>query len=123
MSNEFCHIELHTSDVEKAKAFFGSLLSWDLQDMEMGDAQYTMIGVGGDGTGGGMMQKPHPDAPTAWLPYVLVDDIDAKTAKVQELGGEVIQEKTEVPEFGWMVVIKDPTGAALGLWETMKKHE
>ena len=123
MSNGYCHIELHTDDVEKAKSFFGSLLSWNLQDMDMGDAAYTMIGVGEGGTGGGIMKKPHPSAPTAWIPYVLVDDIDAKAAKVQELGGEIVQEKMEVPEYGWMVVIKDPTGAALGLWQPMKKSD
>ena len=40
---------------------------------------YTMINVG-EGTGGGMMTHPVAGAPSAWLPYVLVDDIAAATA-------------------------------------------
>ena len=118
MANPFCHIELHTSDVDSAKSFYGGLLDWELQNMPMGDFKYTMIGVGDEGTGGGMMTKPSPDAPTAWLPYIQVDSVDQSTAKAQELGGSIIQEKTEVPDFGFFCVIADPTGAAVGLWES-----
>ena len=117
MANPFCHIELHTSDVDKANGFYGSLFDWKFEDMPMGESSYTMISVGEDGTGGGMMSKPCPDAPTAWLPYVLVEDVDQSTAKAQELGGNLIQEKTEVPGFGSFSVIADPTGAAVGLWQ------
>ena len=45
-----------------------------------GGMSYTMVGVG-EGTGGGMMTHPMPGQPAHWLPYVLVDDIVAATAK------------------------------------------
>ena len=56
MANPFVHVELHTKDLAKAKAFYGQLFGWQLQDMPMpgGGGNYTMIGVG-EGTGGGMM--------------------------------------------------------------------
>ena len=117
MANSFCHIELHTSDVDKAKGFYGSLFDWKLNDMPMGDMSYTMIDVGAEGTGGGMMSKPCEDAPTAWLSYVLVEDVDQSVAKAQELGGTVIQEKSEVPDYGWFSVIADRTGATIGLFQ------
>ncbi len=44
---------------------------------------YTMIDVGG-GVGGGLQKKPMPEQPTAWLPYVEVDDVKATMAKVFE---------------------------------------
>jgi len=28
---------------------------------------------------------------------------------------------TEVPNFGWFSVVKDPTGAVLGLWQPKSK--
>ena len=77
---------------------------------------YTMINVG-EGTGGGMMTHPMPGAPSAWLPYVLVDDIAAATAKAKSLGATIIRDVMEVMEAGSLSIIMDPTGAVLGLWQ------
>jgi uncharacterized protein len=117
MGNPFVHIELNTTDVAKAKAFFGELFDWKLDDMDMGDMTYTTIKVG-DGTGGGMMKHPMPGQPSLWIPYVLVSDVGAATKKAKSLGANVIKDKTEVPNMGWFSIILDPTGAAIGLWET-----
>ena len=80
MPNAFVHVELNTTDVEKAKAFYGKLFEWKLEDVPMEGMNYTMIDVG-KGTGGGIMKHPVPGAPSAWLAYVQVDDIAAATAK------------------------------------------
>jgi uncharacterized protein len=116
MPNAFVHVELNTTDVDKAKAFFGKLFDWKLQDVPMGGSTYTTIGVG-EGTGGGMVKHPMPGAPSMWLPYVLVDDIAASTAKAKSIGATIVQDVTEVADMGWMSIIMDPTGAALGLWQ------
>ena len=119
MANPFVHCELATHDVPKAKSFYGKLFDWKLEDMPMTDGTYTMIGVG-EGTGGGMMKHPMPDAPAMWMPYVLVDDVEAATRKARELGANVMREATEVKDMGWFSIIVDPTGAHLGLWQTKK---
>ena len=116
MANPFVHVELNTTDVPKAKAFYGTLFGWKLEDMPMPSGTYTMINVG-EGTGGGIMQHPMPGAPSSWLAYVLVDDIAAATEKAKSLGATVIKEVTEVMGAGWLSIIVDPTGAALGLWK------
>jgi len=77
---------------------------------------YTMINVG-EGTGGGMMKHPVAGPPSAWLPYVLVDDIAAATTKAKSLGAKVARDITEVPNAGSFSIIIDPTGAPLGLWQ------
>ncbi|MBV8602994.1 MAG: VOC family protein [Candidatus Eremiobacteraeota bacterium] len=117
MANAFVHVELNTSDVSKAKNFYGKLFDWQLEDMPMGPMTYTMIRVGDDGTGGGITQHPMPGAPSAWIPYALVDDVKASTAKVQSLGGTVIKDVTEIPNMGMFSIVQDPTGGVLGLWE------
>ena len=120
MANPFVHVELSTTDIGKAKSFYGQLFAWQLQDVPMGPGfTYTTIGVG-DGTGGGMMQHPVPGAPSAWLAYVLVDDIQAATKKAEALGGKVVKEVTPVTDMGWFSIITDPTGAYLGMWQTRK---
>lgn len=116
MANPFVHVELSTTDLAKAKAFYGKLFEWKLEDVEMapGDT-YTLVKVG-EGTGGGMMKQPVPGAPSAWLAYVAVDDVRAATDKAKALGAKVLQDVTEVHGMGWFSVLADPTGAAFALW-------
>ena len=116
MANPFVHVELNTTDVSKSKSFYGKLFDWKLEDVPMGKENYTMIKVG-EGTAGGILKHPVPGAPSAWLAYVLVDDIAASTDKAKSLGATVMQPVTEVMGMGWLSIIIDPTGAALGLWK------
>jgi len=120
MANPFVHVELNTTDVSKAKTFYGKLFDWTLDDVDMGNSTYTMIKVG-EGTAGGIMKHPVPGAPSSWLAYVLVDDIAAATKKAKSLGATVMKDVTEVMGAGSFSIIVDPTGAALGLWKPTKK--
>jgi uncharacterized protein len=114
VSNPFCHVELNTTDVNKAKTFYTKLFDWKLEDVP--DGSYSMIRVG-EGTGGGIMKNPMPGVPSFWLAYVLVDDIEAATKKAESLGATVVKEVMSVMDYGWLSIIADPTGAALGLWK------
>ncbi len=117
MANAFVHVELNTTDIAKAKAFYGALFDWSLTDVPMGpDHSYTMIGVG-EGTGGGMQRHPVAGAPSNWLAYAHVTDVTAATEKARDLGAQVMREPTEVMGAGWLSIIIDPTGASLGLWQ------
>ncbi len=120
MANPFVHVELMTTDLDRAKDFFGKLFGWKLEDATgAGDMTYIMIKVG-QGTGGGIMKNPIPNAGSQWLAYVEVDDVQAATAKAKSLGGKVMKDATEVKGMGSFSIITDPTGAMLGLWETKK---
>jgi predicted enzyme related to lactoylglutathione lyase len=116
MANPFVHVELNTTDTAEAKTFYGTLFGWKLSDMEMPVGTYTMIDVG-DGTGGGMMKQMMPGVGSFWLPYVLVDDIKAATARAKSLGATICKDVDEGPGMGWLSIIEDPTGAMLGLWQ------
>ena len=117
MGNAFVHAELNTTDVEKARAFYGKLFDWKLEDVPMEDMIYTMIDVG-EGTGGGIMKQMMPGAPSAWMPYVGVEDIHAATKKAESLGATILKNVTEVKDMGWLSIFTDPTGALIGLWQT-----
>jgi predicted enzyme related to lactoylglutathione lyase len=62
-----------------------------------------------------------PDTPSAWMPYVLVDDIDAATAKAEKLGAKICKGVTDVG-MGRLSIFEDPTGAILGLWQPTQKQ-
>jgi predicted enzyme related to lactoylglutathione lyase len=124
MGNPFVHIELNTTDLSKAKKFYKAIFDWKLEDMPMGPGMtYTMLDVG-KGTGGGMLKKPMPDAPTQWLPYVEVDSVEKTIAKAKKAGAQIYVDYMEIGEgMGAFGIFGDPTGAALGVWETTKKRQ
>src|SRR5712671_1864914 len=121
MANPFVHVELSTTDLDKAKSFYQSLFDWQLKEADVGGGMtYAMIDVG-KGTGGGMMKQMIPGAPSAWMAYVGVADIVAATAKAKSLGAKVIKDVTDVMGAGSFSIIMDPTGAMLGLWQEKGK--
>ena len=111
--------ELMTRDVAGAKAFYGGLLGWTLEDAPMPEMgmTYTLAKVGDIPVGGIMPMPPEvgPDMPSVWGSYVNVDDVDAAAKKAVELGGTVYKEPTDIPGVGRFCVIGDPQGAALSL--------
>ena len=113
MPNPFAHVELSTDDVKKAKKFYSTVFAWKLNEMPA--MSYTMIDVSG-GTGGGMQKKQMPEQPTAWLPYVQVDDVKATMAKVIKAGGSAMLEYQEIGDMGSIGIFADPQGAVLGVW-------
>ena len=114
MANTFVHVELMTTNLDKAKAFYTGLFDWQLEEVPGMD--YTLIKVG-EGTGGGMMKTVQPDSPSYWIAYVLVDDAAVATEKARALGATICKGVTEIPGIGWFSVITDPTGATLALWQ------
>ena len=123
MANPFVHVELNTGDLAAAKKFYKKIFDWKLSEMAIpgaGGMKYTGIDVG-KGVGGGMQTKPMPDAPTAWLAYVLVDDVRKTMDKARKNGAQVILDYQEVMGMGALGIFIDPTGAVLGLWQPFMK--
>jgi hypothetical protein len=110
--------ELMTDDVPKAKAFYRSVVGWEFEEMAMGDGtKYTVAKTKG-GPVGGMMDKAATggkDAPTAWMAYIHVDDVDGAVGKVAKAGGKVLQPCFDVPGVGRIAMIQDPTGGVVGI--------
>ena len=59
------------------------------------------------------------DAPSGWVVYMRVDDVEVATRRAAELGARVLATKELVPDTGWFSLCVDPTGATFGLWQPM----
>lgn len=120
VSNVVGYIELTTGDASQAKDFYSKLFGWNFQDAPIpGGGTYSMMNAE-DGAGAGIMQSP-PGAPTAWMPYVVVDDVARATEQARSLGATVIRDIMPIPGIGAFSIIADPTGAAIGMWANEPK--
>jgi predicted enzyme related to lactoylglutathione lyase len=106
--------ELATSDVEGAERFYGDVFGWTTKDMGPDFGGYKTFQVGETGIGG-VMAPQDPATPTAWTPYVAVEDVDATIAKATELGGSTVVEAMDLPTVGRFGILRDPQGAAFGV--------
>jgi predicted enzyme related to lactoylglutathione lyase len=113
-----CWVDLSTTDVDAAAAFYGALFGWEAvaagPPEETGGYRLFMK----DGRSvGGVMRAMQPGQPVAWSTYFWADDLDATAAKVRDAGGQVIVEPMDVTSAGRMGFFVDPTGAAFGAWQ------
>jgi uncharacterized protein len=118
----FCWSELTTSDQEAAKAFYGGLLGWQVDDRPVGDAgaYYSMQLLDGKPVAA-IAAQPEQQAeagvPPLWNSYVSVESADAVAERAEELGATVHAPPFDVMTVGRMAVIQDPQGAYFMLWE------
>ena len=118
--------ELVTTDPKAASSFYGKLFGWQASAFvpekpspEM--PPYTLFKIDPNTMGvGGMMQSPDPKMPAQWIPYVVVDNVDAAFAKAIELGAKSCVPVKSIGEIGRIAVIRDPQGATIGLHQCSK---
>lgn len=109
--------EMMTTDQEASTAFYSSLFDWKHEDMDMGGFTYRFFKSGERPVAGMMQITPEMgECPPHWLSYVTVEDIEASTAKAQELGARVVKEITDVGKGKFSIII-DPQGAGIALWQ------
>jgi uncharacterized protein len=113
--------ELNVPDADAAIKFYTEALDFGTQEMSMGDmGTYKMLTKNGKGVCGVMSTNdPHmpPGVPPHWATYLTVDEVDARLAKVQQLGGTVVVPAMDVPTVGRMALIADPQGAHIWLFK------
>ena len=112
----FGWIDLMTTDVPAAKAFYGGLFGWTSQDLPMGpDYAYTQFSKDGKLVAGmGPMAPGGPEMPVVWSSYVIVEDADAIVAASSAAGGQVIAPPMTIMNQGRMAMVADPVGCRGG---------
>jgi predicted enzyme related to lactoylglutathione lyase len=117
MSQPFVHLELNTTDLAKAKSFYGELCGWKFEDVDMGPSGTYSTFKPSSGPGGGIFVMPGAPTEKTWLPYIGVENLKTATDKAISLGAKVMMREQEVPGHGWFSMLVDPTGANIALWQ------
>ncbi len=109
----FCWSQLMTTDVAGCAAFYGALVGWTTAPM----GPTGVVFLDGAVARGSAMANPMPEAPSHWLSYVAVPDVDARFAAATAAGATTFVPPTDMPGMGRFAVLADPTGAAFALWK------
>jgi len=113
--------ELFTTDAPKAGRFYSEVIGWLLEPVDMGPmGVYTLLRRPGqsDNKGGMMAIGPHMvGAPSHWLTYFAVENVDASTERARSLGASVQAPPTDIPDIGRFSVVCDPQGAVVALYQ------
>jgi uncharacterized protein len=109
--------ELMTNDVERAKKFYADTMGWSYDAMPMGPGMTYWIAKMGDDPVGGILDVGGPGAPTGWMAYIAVDDVDARVKKAVKAGAKLMKPAFDVPGVGRIAMLTEPGGAHIG-WMT-----
>ena len=112
-ANPIVHLELHTQDLDGARAFYAHACGWRAERIAAAGRTYLALEMG-NGLGGGVVECETPRP--LWLPYVEVADISAATQRARELGAAILLEPREGPA-GWRSVVAAPAGGEIAFWQ------
>lgn len=109
-------VDLTTSDVDAAKAFYGELFGWEAGDVPGDAGGYAMFTRDGRLVAG---VGPLQDAgqPVAWATYVAVGYADATAELAKGAGAHVMFGPIDVMDAGRMAVLAHPAAGFLGIWQ------
>lgn len=117
----FSWVDLATTDVEGAKAFYHRLFGWEAEDREVpGDGVYTTFVLRGREVAGAFPQRAEQRErgwPALWMSHVTVADVDATAGRAADLGGLLHAGPADIADAGRLAVVADPTGGTLALWQ------
>jgi predicted enzyme related to lactoylglutathione lyase len=118
----FSWVDLTSTDIAGAHRFYSGLFGWEVDEQPIGDSggYYTQFRIDGHTVAGGGQMQPEmreSGAPSVWVSYVNVEDIDAAAARAAEAGGVVFMGPMDVLEQGRLALVQDPTGAVVGMWQ------
>jgi len=112
------HIDIAADDPARAKKFYEELFAWKIESPP-GMTDYYLFETkdldGKAGVGGGLGKRGEPGQRIT--SYVGVNSVDEYMAKVEKLGGKVLQPKMSVPGWGYLAICLDTEDNMFGLWQ------
>ena len=111
---------LMSRDVQGAMLFYGGTLGWKFEPFATG-LYPTWIARNPDGRSVAAFvdssKSDFPDASELWLPYLVVQDLDAALVQAEALGATILRPPFMVPGIGRIAVLRQPGGGIVG-WVT-----
>jgi predicted enzyme related to lactoylglutathione lyase len=117
-NNPAIWFEIYVEDMDRAKAFYESVLQLNLErlnnpDIEMWGFPMSPSSVG---AGGALVKMPGFSAGgNSTIVYFSCDDCAVEEGRVKEFGGRVQKGKMSIGEYGFISLVFDTEGNMFGL--------
>lgn len=115
-----CWIDLMSTNVETARAFYAELFSWEAGEASGDFGGYFMFMRDGVPIAGAMPIDSQGPIPDVWSTYLAVPDAGAAVARAEAAGATVAAPVVRIADLGEMAVLIDPVGATIGLWQPIE---
>lgn len=112
-----CWIDLSTSDMDTARAFYAGVFGWTAMEGDPQYGGYFMFNGPGGVPVAGCAPAMEAFPSDVWQVYLAVEDAAKTAGSVTEHGGQVVVGPMRIGDEGTMGVATDPAGVAIGLWQ------
>jgi predicted enzyme related to lactoylglutathione lyase len=112
--------ELLSRDVEGDKRFYSDTIGWSFEPMSTADGGTYWCAIQGGQPVAGIFSISGAEfdgVPVGWMPYLAVDDVDARTERAVKAGAQLMRPIFDVPDVGRIAILREPGGAGIG-WMT-----
>jgi len=123
LKNPVGWFEIHVADMDRAKQFYEAVFHQTLTPLPSEDPQVHMLMFQGDraqyGASGALIRHPmkHPSTEGA-LVYFSCEDCEVQTLLALQHGGRIFKPKFSIGPNGFIAIIGDSEGNAIGLHST-----
>jgi predicted enzyme related to lactoylglutathione lyase len=117
--NAVTWFEIPVTDMDRAVRFYEGVLAIKLKREVFGGNDHAIFQTR-PAVAGALVKADHLQPSTAGTRIYLDTrgELDACVARVASAGGAVILPKTDIGDPGWIAIVRDPEGNAIGLHQT-----
>ena len=110
-----CWADIHVPRTDTAAAFYAAVLDWEITSPRPEFGGYATANANGAVVAGiGPMMGA---SITTWTLYFASDDAEVTQEAVLDAGGDILAPVHAVGDLGRLLLARDPTGAAFGVWQ------
>ncbi len=113
--------EIYVQDMDRAKKFYETVLGTEVNPLpDAPDDGLAMLSFPADpanpGSGGALVHAPGmPSGGNSTVVYFSCEDCAETEARVNDAGGELVNSKMSIGDYGFVSHAKDPDGNMFGL--------
>ena len=115
MRNTLNWLELFVTEMPRAQAFYEQVLATKLRAEQFNGESHAIFGD--DGVAGALVQrsgrKPSADGAVVYLNCN--GTLEAALGRVEKAGGKIVMPKTDIGPPGFIAIVRDTEGNAVGL--------